>query len=388
MADVRPFQGIRYALAGKDLTEVLCPPYDVISPGLAVKLRREKMSAVHLELPSGKGAAKYRLARKIWKRWQAQGALKQDGAPSYYVCEQTFKLAGKTYKRTGFFAALGVKPSGARLVVPHERTLPKAKADRLKLIKAVRANVSPIFGVFPDPSGVVRRALEKTKRSRPASSARMAPGVGYKLWLLTDERLIANIQRTLLSKRVLIADGHHRYEVGRHYYKLTRAARADAVLAYLCPEEDKGLIVLPMHRIAKHADMTAAAERLCRVSRCRGRGPLLKKIKAAKNPYAFGFFKKDYRFAVPRASDGCRSGLGVEWLARHLLRRLDPEEISYTPFADVAVGRAREGSGTVFFVKPAGVSGIRKAVRAIGLLPPKSTYFFPKIGTGLVFKKS
>ena len=211
---------------------------------------------------------------------------------------------------------------------------------------------------------------------------------GYKLWRLEDKRLIATIQRALMTKRVLIADGHHRYEVGKHYYKLTRAARADAVLAYLCPEEDKGLVVLPMHRIAKGADLAARAQRLCRVSRCRGRSDLLKKLKAAKNPYAFGLFKKDYRLALPHGSDGCKSGLCVEWLGRHLLRRLDPEDISYTPFAGVAVGRARAFEGTVLFVKPAGVIGIRKAARAIGLLPPKSTYFFPKIGTGLVFKRS
>lgn len=386
MADVRPFAGLRFDPSRVSLSRALCPPYDVIGEEEARRLRREAANAIHLELPEARGAAKYRGAARLWRRWRAQGLIRPDPAPSFYVCEERFRLGGRSLRRLGFLAAMGVGDEAARAVLPHERTLPKPKADRLRLLKAVRANISPIFGIFPDPSAVVRRVLSRAAAGRPAAQGVMASGVSYQLWRLAEPALVRGIRRALASRKVLIADGHHRYEVSRAYWKAGGAGDgADALLAYLCPEEDSGLVVLPTHRVVTEA-LVSPAESCCRWLRCASLRELLSRLAASPNPYAFGFIESGCRLGLPRSTDGCRSGLCVEWLGRRLLGRVPPEAIRYTPDAAAALAMARRLGGTAVLVKPFRVAQIRRAVKAVGLLPPKSTYFYPKIATGLVFK--
>lgn len=385
VADVRPFRGIRFDPKRVSLSAALCPPYDVIDKEQAAKLRSGKFNAVHLELPEGEGAAKYRAAAALWKRWQAACVLSQDAKPCFYVCEERFKVLGKPRTRVGFLAALGVTPRAAKDIIPHEHTLPKPKADRLKLLGAVKANVSPIFGIFPDGGGAVRRALAQARRAKPSASGTTAQGVRCRLWALDEPRAVQTISRALAARRILIADGHHRCEVSRAYYAKTRKPETETVLAYLCPEEDAGLVMLPTHRIVKDG-VRAQAAKSCALKRCASQKEMLAKLAASRNPYAFGLLEGGFALAEPKGPDGCRSGLGVEWLARHLLGSVPPDRIGYTPDAEKAAVQAEAIGGAAVFVKPAPVAQVRRAVKAVGLLPPKSTYFFPKIATGLVFK--
>ncbi|MBI3551330.1 MAG: DUF1015 domain-containing protein [Elusimicrobia bacterium] len=385
MADVRPFRGFRFDPKRVPLSRVLCPPYDVIDKEMAAKLRRGKLNAVHLELPEGEGAAKYRSSADLWKRWRRAGVVVQDDKPCLYVCEERFTVSGKPRRRLGFLAALGVTPAGAKSITPHEHTLPKPKADRLKLLSAVKANVSPIFGIFPDGGGAVRKVLAKTIKSRPDASGVSPGGVRYRLWALSDSRAVLTVCRRLASQRILIADGHHRCEVSRAYYARHPRPEAETVLAYLCPEEDAGLVMLPTHRVVQDA-VGPRVRPSCALKTCRSQAELLKRLERSSNPYAFGVYEDGFEIASPKAADGCKSGLGVEWLARHLFKDLAPDRIGYTPDADKAVRMARKLGGAAVFVKRAPVSQVRRAVAAVGLLPPKSTYFFPKIATGLVFK--
>ena len=385
MADVRPFRGLYFASSRAPLSRVLCPPYDVIGPEQARRLRREALNAVHLELPEGSGARKYRNAARTLRRWIRSGVLVRDEEPAFYVCEERFRFGGRLRRRLGFLAALGVSPSAAKAVLRHERTLAKPKADRLRLLKAVRANTSPVFGIFPDARKTVRRALAFASRSGPLASGTAPAGARYRLWRLSDPRCLAVIRRSLARKSILIADGHHRYEASRRYWESSRSPALETTLAYLCPEEDAGLIVLPTHRIAGAA-LAAAARRTCRLRPCRSRPELLRRLERCADPYAFGLCREGHWLAVPKSRRGCRSGLCVEWLARVLLRGLKPERILYTPDAAKACALAKKLKGAAVFVKPFRVSQIRRAVRAVGLLPPKSTYFYPKIATGLAFK--
>lgn len=285
-------------------------------------------------------------------------------------------------RRMGFLAALGVAPSAAGCVLAHERTLPKPKADRLSLVESVKANISPIFGLFPDPGGRVRKALRRAARRSPVSSERWR-GVAYRLWRVSDSRESGLLRRALARAKILIADGHHRYEVSREYYLRTRRSAASGVLAYLCPEEDEGLVVLPTHRVVVGGALEEA-RRLCRLTPCRSLSQLLSRLERSGNPYACGLWAGRFFLAEPKNRGGCRSGLCVEWLGRFLLKG-PPERIGYTPDPREALARARDLGGTAVFVKPLRVPQIRRAVRAIGLLPPKSTYFYPKIPAGLVF---
>jgi uncharacterized protein (DUF1015 family) len=175
MADVRPFRGVRYAAATLD--SALCPPYDVISPELASSLRRRKSNAVRLELPEGEGDEKYARASAQWRRWTTDGTLARDARPAFYLIEEKYALNGKRYVRRGALVALGATPKAAKGIIPHERTLAKPKADRLRMLDAVGVNISPIFGVFADPDGSARRAIAAGMKGRPAPTGESHAGV-------------------------------------------------------------------------------------------------------------------------------------------------------------------------------------------------------------------
>lgn len=382
MADVRPFRGVRYAAAS--IGSALCPPYDVISPELAKTLRRRPSSAACLELPPGEGAARYARAAATWRKWTTDGTLARDPRPAFYAIEERYRLDGRTRVRRGFLAALGTTARAARSIVPHERTLAKPKADRLKMLGAVGVNISPIFGVFPDPSGAARRALAAAMRGRPAAAGRSHAGVGYRLWVVDDPRRAAALRAALAPRSILIADGHHRYAVSRDYHARTKAPGSDAVLAYLVADEDPGLAVLPTHRVAK-TSLLERSRALASLRPARSLADLKRRLAASRNPYAFGLVDKGFHLGEPAPND-CRSGLAVEWLGERLLATVRPEELSYTPDASLAVRAAAATGGSAVLVKPFGVAQVRRAAKAVGLLPQKSTYFYPKIATGLVFR--
>ena len=383
MAEVKPFRGVRFASASLD--EALCPPYDVIPAELAAALRRRPRNSVFLELPQGEGAARYSRAKAVWKKWTTNGTLARDARPAFYVVEETYKLDGRTRMRRGFLAALGATPRAAKAIIPHERTLSKPKADRLRMLNALRVNVSPIFGVFADPSGAARRALAAAAKSKPVARGKSHAGVGYRLWRADEPKLVADLERALAPRPILIADGHHRYSVSRDHHKTTKLPGSDAVLTYLVPDEDAGLVVLPTHRIAAKS-LRARADQLSVMRKYGTLAALEKALARAKNPYAFGLIEKGYWLGVPKSAGGCRSGLAVEWLGSQLLAGTQPDEMSYTPDAALAVKKAKAVSGAAVLVKPFSVAQVRRAAKAVGLLPQKSTYFFPKIATGLAFR--
>jgi uncharacterized protein (DUF1015 family) len=383
MAEVKPFRGVRFVSASLD--ETLCPPYDVIPAELAQALRRRPLNSVFLELPKGEGPVRYARAKSVWKKWTADGTLARDARPAFYVVEETYKLNGRTRTRRGFLAALGATPKAARAIIPHERTLSKPKADRLRMLNALRVNVSPIFGVFADPSGAARRALAAAAKAKPVARGKSHAGVAYRLWRADEPKLVAALERALAPRSILIADGHHRYSVSRDHHKTTKLPGSDAVLTYLVPDEDAGLVVLPTHRIAAKS-LLPRAEQLGFMKKYGTLAALEKALARAKNPYAFGLIEKGYWLGTPKSAGGCRSGLAVEWLGSQLLAGTQPDEMSYTPDAALAVKKAKAVSGAAVLVKPFTVAQVRRAAKAVGLLPQKSTYFFPKIATGLAFR--
>jgi uncharacterized protein (DUF1015 family) len=383
MAEVKPFRGVRFVSVS--LGESLCPPYDVIPAELARALRRRPRNSVHLELPQGEGAARYARAKAAWSKWTTDGTLARDVRPAFYVVEETYKLNGRARVRRGFLAALGATPKAAKAIIPHERTLSKPKADRLKMLNALRVNVSPIFGVFADPSGAARRALAAAAKAKPVARGKSHAGVAYRLWRADDPRLVADLERALAPRSILIADGHHRYSVSRDHHKTTKLPGSDAVLTYLVPDEDAGLVVLPTHRIAAKSLLSRAGS-LAALKKYETLAALEKALARAKNPYAFGLIEKGYWLGAPKSAGGCRSGLAVEWLGSQLLAGTQPDEMSYTPDAALAVKKAKAVSGAAVLVKPFTVAQVRRAAKAVGLLPQKSTYFFPKIATGLAFR--
>lgn len=386
MPRVSPFRGLRLDPRRAPLSRALCPHYDVISPAQATLLRRLPYNAVHLELPAGGPAARYRRALGAWKRWEREGVLLRDARPCFYVLEQRFLLGGRRLRRLGLVGALGLG-AGSRHVVPHERTFAKPKQDRLRLLSALRANTSPIFALCPDRGGALRSLLRRASRGRPDGSGRSADGVRVRLWRVERPALQRRFSRALAARTLLVADGHHRLAVAREHRRRRRGAGGSgSTLCYLCAEQDPGLALLPTHRVLEAARGGARElGRLCRLRRRSSPAALLRALSGRLPPLAFGAaWRGGQAVAVPREPLGAR--LAVEWLDR-ALPGLKPGELSYTHESREALAAARRG-GLALLLRPLTVRVLRRALGRGGPLPQKSTYFHPKVPAGAVFKEA
>ncbi len=383
---VKPFRALRYDFRRTSLSAAVCPPYDVIRGPFDARLRRGPRNAVHVELPRGKEP--YRAAKALFKRWRSLGILIEEAAPAFYVVEQSYTARGRRLKRTGVLTALGLdRPTAAR-VLRHERTLSKHKKDRARLIRAVKVNTSPIFGVFADRGGKAARVLAAAKRARPLAAGRDAQGVGTKLWRLDDPKAVVALESALRPETLLIADGHHRYEVARAHWEATRQKGAGRVLAYIASERDAGLVVFPTHRVVvDSAQLRSALTRSCTARPFPGLAALMRALARERSPYALGLAGPSFSLLTPKASDrGVKSRFGTDWLAQRILGGVDPHDIAYYHEAGDAAAEARRSGRLALLLKDFTVTDIRKAVTRAGLLPQKSTYFFPKICTGLAFR--
>lgn len=392
MLKVRPFSALRFDPKKTRWSKTLCPPYDVIRPPQARELRKYAANAIHLELPQGEGAAKYRNGKKALAKWIAQGLLKRDAAPGYYLCEQTYTWNGRAHKRTGLLSALGVQKPGGRDILAHERTYSGPKKDRMKLIKAVKTNTSPIFATFDDPGGRLQKRIAKLKRAKPTAVGTGPDGVRYRFWYVADPKDTDFISRFFAKRSLLVADGHHRFSVGYQYHKETRVPGSWGILTYLVGEADPGLLVLPTHRyvpddarvrarLAKHAALAPVKS--------------LKTLEAAllkeKDKRAFGVVDaKAKKFFIARPTGGKKGPggrrLALDWVADNLLFDYEKTDLDFTPDAALLASWVRKKGGLGIVIPDFTVSDIRAAVRKGGLLPQKSTYFYPKIATGLAFR--
>ena len=374
MPRVRPFRAVRYAQATR-LSRLLCPPYDIIPKKTAQRLRREPFNAIHLELPSGQNPKSYRRARNLWDSWLALGVLRRDPSPFLYMCEQAF---GKK-RRLGLFVDLSLSRKASR-IVPHERTFSKPKADRLELLKAMGANTSPIFGIVDDRGGRLLAALRKIARGRPIGEGKDPAGGRVRLWAVPAPGTLA---RALAPRSLLIADGHHRFQVSADY--AASLGKDIGCLAYICSEADPGLLLLPTHRVVTPASpLFQRIRAACELRPVYSRSAMERGLKGD----LLGLFLNRRRWLatpLPTLSPMGEGFLAVECLARVL----DPEraEVAYTHDAAEAEAIATKKKGLAVLLPAPTVKDVRAAVAKRGLLPQKSTYFFPKVPTGLVFRE-
>src|SRR5919112_907477 len=264
MPDVRPFRGIRYDMARVGaLSDVVAPPYDVIGSELQDRLyAASPYNIIRLELgraePADTAEAnRYTRAARTLKEWRRQGILREDPHPSLYVYHQTFTVEGRTYTRKGFLARVRLEPFGQGRIFPHEQTLSGPKADRLALYTATGFNLSPVFGLYPDPEAAVLRAVEEGQKDRTPLEATDHLGVVNRLWPVLDQEAHTAAQGLMAARSIFIADGHHRYETGLRYRDDRAAAGelsgpddpAHFCLMMLVGMSDPGLLILPTHRL-------------------------------------------------------------------------------------------------------------------------------------------
>src|SRR5579862_2495151 len=277
MAIVKPFQALRYNLAKAGAAaDVVCPPYDVIDAAMQEGLyERNPYNIVRVEFgktapDDAPGRDRYSRAADFFKDWIEKQILVQDGRAALYLYEQTFDIAyggashSKVVTRRGIFGAVKLEPFGTGCVYPHEETFGAPKADRLNLMRACAANLSPVFGLFPDEDASVSALLAKgVTLSAPAVELTESSGVINKLWAIDDEKWCAQMSAALAPKNCFIADGHHRYETSCNYRDERRAQDADPsgardlpynyTLMMCVPMSDPGLYILPTHRLIQKA---------------------------------------------------------------------------------------------------------------------------------------
>jgi len=418
MASIRPFAGLRYDIASTPLEDLTAPPYDVLSPSERdAYASRNACNVVHLTLPEQKADdrskfVKYARSAALLTAWRQDGTLVKEPKPAIYRYTQQFNLPGipDAFSRTAIIALIKVEPYEAGVVLPHEQTFPKHKEDRMRILEATRAHLECIFGLYEDPDGCVLRAI----LDAPAAGVvhtRSDEGVTHDLEPITDEVANARLTALLADKKVWIADGHHRYETAMAFRQnlgqKDRLVPEDYMMMALCSISDPGLVLLPTHRIVRSMSLTQAQtlDRLSQIFNLAQipSSQLMSRIEQIhhEGSKAFGLVfgggvgyvlseKQPGSILALNTSDESDSlkELDVTVLHRVILEKLlnvvGLEQISYTRDADEAVRAVEEGAAASFLMNPPSVSDMQEIALGGEKMPQKSTYYYPKILSGLV----
>ncbi len=399
MAIIKAFNGIRYSKT--NITKEICPPYDVISPEEKKNLKKSsKYNMVQLELSDpDKNRNKYAQSNFLFKQWLKDGSLIQDEKPALYFYEQIFKDHGKKMIRRGFFSALKLENPHGGAVKAHEKTLAKPKADRLSLLKAVKANLSPIFLLFNDDKKKIVSMCKNIAKTKPSVTAVDKEGTYHKLWVITDEKIIADVTKTLATKKTFIADGHHRYETAWNYMQYMKSKDKNFsdkkeygyVLAYLCPMEDPGISIWPTHRvISAPADIE---ENIAKYFDILPQSAFNKMQKAKIQPVMIFKDGKYRTLTVKNPSllkkampDRCSAyrNLGVSILHSILIPNVPADQYVYVKSEKEAITLAKKTKKIAILVPATPVEAIKEIALNNETMPQKSTYFFPKLASGII----
>ena len=429
MPEIQALRGVRYNLGRVgSLSDVVSPPYDVIGPEYQNELyEKHPHNFVKVDLnriepgDDDERNNRYTRAGRLLKQWLGEGVLFTEGDPAVYVYYQDFNYAGTTYTRRGFLARQRVSPFGEGQVFPHEETMPGPKLDRLMLMAVTKMNLSPIFGLYPDPQKEAETLLDSAIAGKTPLQAVDKQGVLHRLWPVTDVSLIATLTALMGPKPVFIADGHHRYETSCKYRDqvhdsghLSATHPANYTLMMFVAMEDPGLIVMPTHRLFRGVPEMTAAKLAAKLGDCfncqvAGEGPdfapqLWEEIETADNQGTIGLFtQKDNRWTlatITRAgqarmaeiakdhNDEWRQ-LGVAILHRLLVADLlgctDLPKPTYVHLVEEVVSGLKTGEYPLAaLVMPATVDHVRQVSLRGERMPAKSTYFYPKLLSGLV----
>jgi len=427
------------------LSDVICPPYDVIDPALQDQLyKKHPANIIRVELnrdePGDDASSnRYTRAARFLRNWQQERLLQLDPDPALYVYHQAFSFGGREYLRRGFMGRVRLERFGEGRIYPHEETHASAKQDRLLLTRACRTNVSQIFGLYPDPENEAQEILEASVAQQTPLIATDHLGVVHRMWVVTNVQAISRASAVMDSKPMYIADGHHRYETACNYRDelasqgpLDPTHPANYVLTMCVSMNDPGMVVLPTHRLFRGvAPMTSAqlASRLTPFFQTRdaGEGPeqandVWAEIDMANRQDTLGFYTaQDGRWTLATVTEAGRArmaelapehgadwqGLGVSLLHRLIVENLlDGKQLPKPMYVHAVeemmqglrqgdtVGRdatGQEGQGGRFelaaLVMPATVGHVQ-AISELGeRMPAKSTYFYPKLLSGLVLNK-
>ena len=424
--EIRAFKGWRFTPEGSDdISDLIAPPYDVLTADdKQALLDKCDRNIVGVDLPHvppkrvGPDEVYVAAVEKI-KEWRNSGLLSQDAGPCLYVYEQTYSWAGKSFTRRAMLCGVRATELGVD-VIPHEHTFAGPKADRMKLTKYTNLQLSPIFGFYNDPDHRITEILNTAAASEPQAAGTL-DSVEQTLWVIRDPELIESIVELLDAEPAYIADGHHRYSTAARYAKTLRDSgridedhEANFVMFALVARDDPGLLVLPTHRVVTNLTEEFSLDVLRDVlgmfewMRYEGDKPDLRDADAFLKPYGDGamaligpggkdiwIVRLEDRSAMEAASDECAAWRDLDVAILHTLIlegatpwcKGDKLTVEYTPDGDKALDQCVSGKASLAVVmQGTPLQAVVDIADAGASMPHKSTYFYPKLATGIVLK--
>jgi uncharacterized protein (DUF1015 family) len=420
MADLQPLRALRYDLnVVGSLQSVIAPPYDVIDPEQRAALAaRSSHNVVNIDLPQPPlGGDAYEEAARLLDLWKRQGAVTRDATPALWALQQDYTAPdGRQLTRRGIFARVRVEQYRPGKIRPHERTHPGPKEDRLRLTRATQANLSPIFSLYDDPANAAWAALKPHLTTDPWGTATDADGTLNKLWRIDDGAAIARVQMTLGDTELLIADGHHRYETARAYAEeIGGEGDHRYVLMCLVALQDPGLTIFPTHRLLNNLKEPAVQQRLGKYLRehfdvtpietSELRPPDAEGVGGKLTMgYLDSFHQQPYRLVLKDQALADAALADYPEPYRHLdtavletlifkgVLSMTEDDIShlnglaYSRTDDEALQLVQSKQyDCAFFLRASPVKQVQEIAAAGVNMPPKSTFFYPKVPTGLLF---
>ena len=421
MAKVTPFRGWRYNPAAvDDMAAVLCPPYDLITPQIQQALMdRHPLNIIHLEAGEGLDwsadpGGRYAETSARFEQWLGDGVLQQEEAPSYYLLRHGFSLNGQERSRLGLVCCVGIEDYDTRQVLPHEFTEAPAIRDRVTLMESVSANISPIMSLYRDANNELGPVFQRVVSLAPEVDARDEYGSATTMWRISDTADVAAISGFFANRPVFLADGHHRYEASQHYQRARHAEGKDGtslahnyVMMTLISYDDPGLVVLPYHRNLSGLSTEQLERVRARLYELFEPEP----VEGLSPDELVALVEERGRSARVMAAvtpEGAQlltvreSAVGDDWgmlavseawvLEEKVLRpELGDATLRHLGFLhdhdEAAEGVASGALQMAFFLKPFPMDVFEEIVGQGQRLPRKSTFFYPKLPTGLVINR-
>ena len=422
MAEIKPFRGMRYNtfLAGK-IGELCCPPYDIISEEERLGyIAENEYNVIRLELPK-EGEDVYKTAGEVLDMWRNTGVLVHEIKPAVYIYEEEFNAYNKRSSVKGIIVRVKVEEFSKGVILPHEFTLSKAKADRFNLMKATNCNFSQIYALYMDEEHTTLKTIDRLSDRKPDQKFTDNDHVTHKLWIITDEKVIEKLVNDFADRKLYIADGHHRYETALNYRNYCRengiskeGDPQDYQMMYLVDMQHPGLVVFPTHRMVRDPEsfdkdeVLKGCEEYFDIKKFTSVGninsELSKQYKQGKKAFGFYCGKGEWYLLVlkdievmadvlPDLSEASQQ-LDVSVLHSLILEKtmgIDKENmanqinLTYTKFFEEAIMKVDKGEFQCSFIlNPTRVTEIRDVAAAGEKMPQKSTYFYPKMITGMV----
>lgn len=424
MATIKPFRALRFntELSG-NLKDLISPPYDIINDEKYKQyINSSKYNIIQLELP--KGEDPYNSAKQLLNKWIEDGILKRDNEDSIYIYEDEFSIDGELKKIKGFISLVKLEEFSKKIVFPHEDTLSKAKEDRLNLMKATSCNFSQVYSLYTDEQNKIANIIDSASSIKPNVEITDSDGIIHRLWAITDKNIINKISEQFKDKKLYIADGHHRYETAINYRDYCRknglskeGDPVDYIMMMLVSISNSGVVIFPTHRLIRNLNQFDCKKI---ISQCKNYFEIEEKndiktieqdlnalYKQSKSAFAFYAGNNVWTLMTLKDSINIKEilpelpasilKLDVTILHSLILERvfgIDKENmksqrnLTYTRDIKEAINSVDCGnSQCAFILNPTRVSEIKDVAINGEKMPQKSTYFYPKIITGLVMNQ-